>query len=208
MKMLIAIDGAGDVGETEAAYTVRYNESSTRALYLRATERNHYIQAERVLTGNVYSQALDVANWISENTSEGDEIAFVGYSRGGAACLIAASLISGNVLFSDEIGRRDEVRNVIALGLFDPVANQTVADYYCSHESLLHTHVYLARRSDLGVIGRFTFPPIEVSIENIPLLQERTFDGGHGELGSTSWDAYLWIGNHLASHGFIHFDTP
>jgi hypothetical protein len=204
MKMLIAIDGASDLGETEDAYSIRYADSWSNRLYQRATERSQYFQAERIVTGDVANQALDVAAWVFENTSEGDEIAFVGYSRGGAACLISASILAHSVLF------REETRNVVAIGLFDPVANQTVADYRCRNASFSRTSVYLARRSD--GLGNIIFPPIEVSSENIPLLQERRFDGTHADLGGqssvTSRDAYIWIGNFLEDYGFVHFDTP
>jgi hypothetical protein len=207
MKMLIAIDGASDLGETEAAYAIRYADSWSNRLYQRSAERSRYFQAERIVTGDVVNQALEVAGWVFENTSDGDEIAFVGYSRGGAACLIAASILSHSVLF------REETRNVVAVGLFDPVANQIAADSRCSNASFSNTSVYLARRSDgLDGVAGFTFPPIEVSVENIPHLQERTFDGMHGDLGGqssdTSRDAYIWIGDFLEDHGFIHFDSP
>lgn len=202
MKMLIAIDGAGDILESERDYEFRYINSYTRFIYERASERSHYFQAERIITGDVFNQAMEVAGWVFENTSEGDEIAFVGYSRGGAACLIAASILTHSVLF------REEVRNVVALGLFDPVANQIAADYHCSHDRVDQAQVYLARGSENSIL----FPPIEVTTENIPHLNMRQFEGSHADMGGhmsiTSRDAYLWIGNFLEEQNFIDFSSP
>jgi hypothetical protein len=202
MKTLVAIDGAGEPLESEQDYEFRYINSWTRLLYEKAYERSHYFQAERVLTGDVFNQAMNVAGWVFENTSEDDEIAFVGYSRGGAACLIATSILTHSVLF------REETRNVIALGLFDPVANQIEADYHCSHDRIENANVYLARSSENSIL----FPPIEVTTENIPHLNVRQFEGTHGDLGGhmsmTSRDAYLWIGNMLEDYGFINFSSP
>jgi hypothetical protein len=202
MKMLVAIDGAGDVRESERHYEFRYINSWTRLLYERACEGSHYFQAERVITGDVFDQALNVASWVFENTSEDDEIAFVGYSRGGAACLIAASLLTHSVLF------REEVRKVVALGLFDPVAFQIVADYHCSHDRIENAQVYLARSEE----PTFGFPPIDVSNATIPHLEMRVFEGAHGDLGGhmseTARDAYIWIGNMLEDYEFINFSSP
>lgn len=199
MKVLVAINGAGfPVYESYEDYEARYDDSWVVRLWQRATGLTVYFQGPRVITESMAITASHVADWIFANTDDDDEIAFAGYSRGGATCLLAAYNVTESWLYSGS-------RRVTAIGLFDPVANDSFAQEAVSTTDFGSTPIRIARCSDRGLM----FPALEVPGDHV---ESRVFTGSHADLGGTTdtsnYEAYHYIGEFLQDHEFVNFSSP
>ena len=202
MQILVGIDGAYSLalGDASGGYAGRYRRSFVNRLCEAATGRSTYIQGPAIgVDGGIRAIAESALRWLESNSASGDTIAFVGYSRGAAACLCAAHTMARSTL---------DGRFLVALGLFDAVANDPLhsGDWVRYTRGLPTTAVYHARRGD--DISNSLFPRLDLRTE---LTTQRDFAGDHGDLGGHivgeyadySRDAYVWIRGRLATLGFV-----
>jgi hypothetical protein len=202
MQVMVGIDGAFSLGlgDSSGGYVGRYRGSFVNRLCEAATGRSTYIQGPAVgIENDIRAVAESALRWLESNTARGDTIAFVGYSRGAAACLCAAHMMARSTL---------DGRFLVALGLFDAVANDPLhsGDWVRYTRGLPSTAVYHARRLDDP--GNSLFPRLDIRTD---IATQRDFPGDHGDLGGHlrgdiadySRDAYLWIRGRLAALGFV-----